>query len=397
MAKKRQKRDLDGRVVALLAVALVVVAGLMVYKLGSLVGGVSAAEHAVASTPVGWHGIYHQPLYLPLKLVRSIDFFIFNQHGQTLTRLPSVLFGILAIASFAWVVKLWHGTRTAILATCLFASSAWVLHVSRLASFDALYLWTIPALLVAQLKMQRSSTKPAIFYGSVLLWGLLLYIPGVIWLILPSLYWQRQAIKNGWRHFSRWWQRLAYLLLGLVWLPLLGHSIQNTAILRTWIGLPPHFSQPLTLLKNFAGVFVHLFIRGPEYPQLWLGRAPLLDVFALATCLIGLYFYAQHWRASRSRVLGTFFLLGAVLIALGGPVGLSLLVPVLYLVAATGIAYLIREWLQVFPVNPLARGFGLGIIILAVALSCTYNARAYYVAWPHNPVTPTVFRYHLEH
>jgi len=395
MAKKRQKKVVSRRSLTLLLIGLAAVVAMMIYKLGSLVGGVSAAEQAAATAPVGWHSIYHQPLDLPLKLVRLAVFSLFNDHDQTLTRLPNVLFGALAIISFGWVVKLWHGARTALFATALFATSAWVLHASRLATFDVMYLWTIPALLLAQAKMQRANNRAWVFYGSMLLWGLLIYIPGVVWLVLVSVWWQRAAIANGWRQFNRWWQRLAYLLAGLVWLPLLGYSLQNLTLLRTWLGLPLHFASALPLLKNFGGVFVHLFIRGPQYPQLWLERAPILDIFTAAMFLIGLYFYVQHWKASRSRVLGTFFVLGAVLVALGGSVGLSLLVPLLYLVAATGIAYLVREWLQTFPLNPLARSVGITIIVAAVALSCLYNLRAYFVAWPHNSVTTTVFRYHL--
>ncbi len=395
MVKKRTKWAVDRRTLMVLIASLALITWLMLYKLGSLVGGLSAGEINAAVAPVGWHGLYHYPLYLPLRLTRSVDFFLFAHHGQTLTRLPNVLFGILTIISFAWLVRLWHGTRTALFATALFATSAWVLHVSRLASFDVLYLCTIPVLLVSYLKMQRANNKAWVYYGSIMLLGLLLYVPGMIWLVLVSLYWQRQAIRNGWRYFKRWWQRLVYLLAGLIWLPLLINSLRNPDVLRNWLGLPLHFSPPLTILKQFIGVFVHLFIRGPQYPQLWLARAPIMDIFTLVTCLIGLYFYLQHRKAIRSRMLGSFFIVGAVLVALGGPVSLSLLVPILYLVAATGIAYLVREWTKVFPVNPLARGIGLGIIILAIALSCTYNLRSYFIAWPHNSVTPTVFRYHL--
>jgi hypothetical protein len=229
----------------------------------------------------------------------------------------------------------------------------------------------------------------------MLLWGLLVYIPGVIWLVLPAIYLQRGAIADGWRHFKRWWQRLAYLLTGIVWLPLLIITLSRPGNLVTWLGLPADLAAPLTLVKNFVGVFVHLFVRGPEYPALWVGRAPILDIFTLAACLVGIYFYATHRQAARSRLLALFFGLGVILVALGGPVGLSLLVPLLYLVAATGIAYLVREWLQVFPVNPLARKLGLGLVSLAIALACLYNLRAYFVAWPHNKVTETVFRYHL--
>jgi len=379
---------------ALLTFALAVVCCLLLYKLGSLVGGLSAGELTAARTPVGWHGLYNQPLYLPLNAVRSVAFFLFADHGQTLTRLPNAFFGLFTVCAFGWLAWLWHGRRTALFAGCLFATSAWVLHVSRLASFDVLYLWAMTTLLLAHVNLQRRTTNPVIFYGAILLWGLLLYVPGMIWLLLVEWWLQRHAILRGWRHFSRWWQRVTYLLCGIIWLPLLIDRLRSTMTLKAWLGLPQHFDPPLTLLKHFVGVFVHLFVRGPEYHDLWLGRAPLLGVFALVASLIGVYFYARNFRAGRSRLLGGFFLIGAVLVALGGPVGLSLLVPLMYLLAAAGIAFLLREWLRTFPFNPLARATGISLIVLAVALSCAYNLRAYFVAWPHNHDTKTVFRYH---
>ncbi len=395
MKRARQKLRQHRRLIIILAAAFAAVCFLLLYRLGSLTGGMSIGEVATARTLVGWHGIYHDPLYLPLELVRSAVFFLFPDHGQTLTRLPNVLFGLLAIISFGWLMRLWHGRRTAILATALFATGAWTLHASRLASFDALYFCAIPILLLTYVKMQRDNQKAWVFYGSMMAWGALLYVPGLIWLLVLTLYASRKAVVSGWQHFSSWWQRLGYLLIGIIWLPLLTFRLQDTELLKTWLGMPLDFAAPLTLLKQFMAVFVHLFVKGPEYPALWLGQAPILDIFTLAACLIGIYFYARNWKASRSRLLGSFFIVGAVLIGLGGPVGLSLLVPVLYLLAATGIAYLTREWLQTFPLNPLARGLGISLVVLAVVLSCTYNARSYFVAWPHNAITQATFRYRL--
>lgn len=373
--------------------ALALLAWLMLYKLGTLVPGLSVGEHVAATAPVGWHGIYHDALYLPLKAARSVDFYLFPSHGAFLTRLPNTIFGALAIISFAWLIWLWHGRRTALIAGLLFATGAWTLHASRLASFDVLYLAATPVILLMNVALHRRPDKTSAVYGSMLVWGLLLYIPGMVWLLLVNTYFQRKSIAEGWHHFNRWWQRGLYALAGFVWLPLLISNLRDTGLLKTWLGLPAHLDAPLMLLKHFAGVFVHLFIRGPQYPDMWLGRAPLLDVFTLAMFFIGLYFYAGHWQASRTRLLSGFFLVGAVLVALGGPVGLSLLVPLLYVVAATGITYLVKEWLKVFPLNPLARGLGLVLVTAAVALACTYNLRAYFVAWPHDDTTAAVFRY----
>ncbi len=385
----REHRRLFGWLLA----ALVVVSWLLLYKLGSLVGGLSQTEVTAATAPVGWHGIYHQPLDLPLKLARSVVFAPFPDHGQTLTRLPNVLFGALAIVSFGGLIRLWHGRRTAVLATALFAFGAWTLHVSRLASFDVLYLWAMPTLICSHYLLRKHYQSRAVWYGNIVVWGLMLYIPGLVWLVAADIVMQRRFLSLGWQHHKLWRQRLFSIFLGLLWLPLLAVNLARSGQAIAWLGLPAHFAAPLTVLKQFAAVPAHLFIRGPQYPELWLGKAPILDVFVLIACILGIYFYATHRQSPRSRYLAVLAFLGFLLVGLGGPVGLSLLVPLLYIAAATGIAYLLHDWLKTFPNNPLARSLGVGIVVFAVALSCLYNYRAYFIAWPHNAATKVTFQY----
>jgi len=248
--------------------------------------------------------------------------------------------------------------------------------------------------LLVHLGLQKRSS-PGIWYLCNLLNGFLLFVPGLVWLVILNAYLQRRLLANAWSQFDSFRQRAFYWLSLLIWLPLLLIDLTRPGQLRLWLGLPAHFVGPLTLLKQFVAVPVHLFIRGPQYPDQWLGRAPVLDIFTLMACLIGAYFYLSRLDSLRSRLLVSFFGLGIVLIGLGGPVGLSLLVPILYLAAATGIAYLLHDWLKVFPLNPIARGLGIGLITVAVGLACIYNLRAYFVAWPHNNVTKATFRYHL--
>lgn len=368
-------------------------AALMLFRLGSLAGGLSGSEQQVAATAYGWHGLWHQPLYLPLNFVRSVIFFSFTHHGQTLTRLPNVLFGALTITALAALLRFWYGGRTALLTAILFACGAWTLHASRLASYDVLYLLALPTVLLAQQALQKWSNCWLVYYGSLLVWLLLLFVPGTVWFVVLGIFWSRRAWWRAWAAFGAWWQRVLYILLTLPFLALLGHTLSLSGSLKSWLGLPDHLASPLQLLHQAGAVPYHLFIRGPLYPDLWLGRAPILDIFTLVVTAVGLYFYAQHWQAGRSRQLAALFLAGWAVVALNGPVGLSLLIPLLYLCAAAGIAYLLREWLVVFPLNPLARGVSIGLVSLLVAISCIYNLRAYFVAWAHDPATRTEFRY----
>ena len=380
------------RLIAWLVLGGAAVGWLLLYKLGSLTGGLSAGELSAANTPLGWHGIYHAPLDLPLKLVRSAVFYVFPDHGQTLTRLPNAIFGGLAIISFAWLMDLWHGRRTAILAGVLFATGAWTLHASRLASFEVLYLWATPTLLLTHVLINRYGNKGVVWYGSLLVWGMMIYIPGMVWLLLIELFLLRSAMLKASKHFGVL-RSATYLLLALAGLSLLVWDLRRPGQLIHWLGAPQHLGTPLHTAKLLAAVPLHLFVRGPQYPDLWLSRVPILDIFTLAVCAVGIYFYLIHLKAARSRLLAAMALVGTVLVGLGGPVGLSLLVPLLYVGAAAGIAYLLREWLKVFPYNPLARGLGIGLVCVVIGLSSLYNLRAYFIAWPHNEVTRTVFRY----
>jgi len=392
--RRRLKSVIIGRT-GLVGAGLVLLIALLVYKLGNLVGGVSLTELTTATTPVGWHGIYHHPQYLPLELFRSATFFVFSHHGQILTRMPNLLFGFMSIISFACLISIWHSRRTALLSTILFATAAWTLHVSRLASFDVLYLWAIPTLLLTYNLLHRYPASKLIWYGSLAAWLLLLYVPGMIWLLLIGTIIEYSVIAKAWRTHQLWREVPLSLLLVAVGLPLLVFDLTRPGRLAQWLGAPDHYPSLMTLLRHEAAVPYHLFVRGPLYPELWLGRAPLLDIFTLVLAVIGICFYVLHWQATRTRLLAALFVISGLLVGLGGQVSFSLLVPLMYVAAATGLAYLIHEWFKTFPRNPLARGVGLGIIGLAVALSCVYNLRAYFVAWPHNATTRSVFRYRL--
>lgn len=380
------------RTILLVLVSVLTVINLLIYKLGSLTtGGLSHGEWLVSKATNGWHGIYHDPLYLPMGVVRSTVNLLANQHSQFTTRLPSVIIGALTIIIFAWLIRLWHGTRTAMLGTLMFATSAWVLHVSRLASYDVVYLLVIPALLLSVAAMQRYANRPLVLYGSMLIWGSLIYVPGVVWLVALTIFWERRAIKLGWKHLGNAKGRLLYVLSGLIWLPLL--FLNHKGLETTWLGIPEHIGSLPTLAANFGSVFYNLLVHGPRDATLWLSNAPLLDVFTLVMLVMGVYFYIKHWRVGRARILLSYLILGSIIISLGGPVGLSLLVPLLYICAATGVAYLIHDWLQIFPFNPLARIIGISLVVSVISLSCVYNLRSYFVAWPHNALTQSTFHY----
>lgn len=374
-------------------VAVAVIGLVMLFKLGSLTGGLSASEVQAANQVVGWHGLFREPFYLPLKLIQSVCFWLRPNHGQFLTRLPNAVLGGLTCLEFITLVRLWHGRRIAWLGGALFITAAWVLHSSRLASFDVSYLWLLPTLLLANGVLNRFGQRRLVWQIYWLGLTVVLYIPGAIWFVLIEVWFSRRLIIKCWQQFKSWRTRLLTAVLPLLLSLFLLFDLSRPGQLKQWLGLPTHFASAKLLLKHFVAVPVHLFVRGPEYPTIWLAKAPVLDVFTLAVCLIGLFFYAQHLGSSRAKRLALFLAFGWILIALGGAVPLSVLVSLLYIVAATGVAFLLQKWLRVFPINPVVRSLGIILLSLMVVAAALYNLRAYFVAWPHNPTTVTTFRY----
>lgn len=365
----------------------------MLYRLGSLTGGLSAGEQLVGRMTLGWHGLYADPFYLPLKIVRSVIFFGFNHHGQTIIRLANVIVGLITIGAFIGLIKKWHGNRIALLAGVLFATTTWVLQVSRIASYDVVYLAALPLLLLSQALIHKSTKPGRYIYVAVLVWGSLLYVPGMVWFIGLALFWERRNILAAWRAQRLWWHKALLGAASLWWLPLLLiHLLRSSSNAATWLGLPSKLADAPAILHATLAVPYQLFVRGPLDPTLWLSRLPLLDIGSLALLIVGAFFYLRHFRSTRTQILASYAVLGAVLIGLGGAVSLSLVVPLLFIAAATGIAVLLHDWLKTFPVNPIARNFGVVLIALLVLASGYYNLDRYFVAWPNSTQTQAVFR-----
>jgi hypothetical protein len=201
--------------------ACFIVGCVMFYKLGSLTNGLSMSESTVATNVYGWHGLYRMPLFLPIDAVRSVIFRLFTVHTPIIIRSSSVIFGFLSIISFGLLLWLWHGSRIATLGTILFVSSAWSLHISRIGTNDVIYLLAPTLLLLSCLALHRKSENYIVLYSVIIISGILLYIPGMIWFIVINTILQRKDILKGWKRLDVMWKQILAVLLSAIWLPLL--------------------------------------------------------------------------------------------------------------------------------------------------------------------------------
>jgi hypothetical protein len=119
---------------------------------------------------------------------------------------------------------------------------------------------------------------------------------------------------------------------------------------------------------------------------------PILDIFTSVMVVLGIYnFYVNERKLDRVRFLLGTISLACILIALGGSVGIEILIPFVYLLAASGIAYLMNQWFVIFPSNPIARFSAWIMIILIVSTAAFYNLKSYFVAWANAPATKSYY------
>lgn len=377
--------------ILLVTAAFVLLFLLLWFRLGSLTYGYAAnVEVTGQQAAKSWHSIMANPLNAPYTVVQHIVL-LTGHHGVTSMRLVTTMWAIVAMVLFYLVARQWHSVRVAALATWLFITSSWFLHTARLATPEILWLVSILALVVLFSPRRDGFDNRLSFPLLIGTLGATMYVPGMIWLILLSIFLRRENIADAWYAAGGFFIRSVSIIGGLLLLAPLGRAFYlSPSLIKQWAGIQT-METPLLIARQFFAVPKHLFVSGPFDPVHWLGRLPLLSVFEIVMFVLGATFYATHLKAARSRFIIILSLLAWLVIGLGGAVSLSLIVPAVYLILTTGIAYMLHEWFKVFPHNPVARSIGVAIIAVAILLTSVYQTRSYFVAWRYSPDTAGAF------
>ncbi len=360
---------------------------LLWYGLAQILPEITVAEAKQAASSASTKTIIENPLGLPHKVLQHISQKLLP--GAFGIRLASTIFGFLVVVSFYLITKSLYAGRVALLGTLAFATSAWFLSIARSGVDASMYflLFVTGACLMWVRKSENSALS--ITVTSMLLL-LLLYIPGLIWIIIPLVFWQSGVFLN---KFHR--KRIVYLgLLGicmifaLIPLSILLYNEHSLAL--TYFGLPKEFPGITHIARNFVGILVNLFVRGPDDPTVWLGRVPLLNLFATVMFFVGMYSFMK--RKKLDRVAGSIFIIIAslVLVSLGGAVMIAILIPFIFLIVTEGISFLLQQWGTVFPRNPIGRTIGVGLMTIVVLISSAQGISQHFIAWPNTPATRQV-------
>lgn len=332
--------------------------------------------------------IIENPLYAPFKIVQYLVIQL-NAGSVYLFRLVAALFGIITIVLFYLLARYWFSPLISWLSTLMYATSTLYLHHARLAVASILVPMLLLGILWATWYMNKTKTSNVSLVIFMMVFAIALYIPGIVWFMLLTVIIQRRHLVKGIKNSSWVFLLIGSLLAMAVILPLAWAFYLNTSLLLDWLALPNTLSIK-DIMKNILSVPLALTVQSPLNPVFNLGRLPIIDILTLALIILGTYAYSIRIKLMRTRTLAIAVLVSWLLIAFG-KVDYAILLPLIYLLTAGGILFLIQQWYSVFPKNPIARNVGLLLLISVISISVFYNLNRYFVAWQHNPATKEAF------
>ena len=358
---------------------------LYLFKIGSLIRGDGFRESIEYLGINGLSDLNSDISYGPIKFLQLLMVKI-DEPNSTLLRLVSATLVIGSVILFYRLMRKWHTPRIAILSSILFATSSYSLHMGRYSLATASLMLVFPALLLfgTWLKSKRNVQK-IIFIGPAT--ALSLYIPGIYIVILALVLIFRQRLLLAVQHMKRTQLYMGMSATGLVLLPLILAIIQNPNNLKYLSGLdsiPRSFKAFYDSLAQLPIDFVYSAnIEGYK----WLTGSPILDVASIILLILGTYAYIRGEHPLRIRLIGIGVGLSWFIIMFSSTIDYALILPLVYVVIANGIAYLLQTWFTVFPKNPAARRTGvITVAILVLAISAFHGYR-FFEVWPNTPET----------
>lgn len=376
----------------LLAISLFVVAlsyVLLFRSLGTLLPGYDLAEVTSKAQSISLRTIYENPVDAPYKLLvwtgNKLD-----HHGLLVTRIAAGLLAIPVAVLFYWVALHWYSKRVAFLSSILFISSSGFLHFGRFGTGLILQMSTL-LLISAVFLYRRAKHETLMAYMFATILAVCLYIPGFVWIVTVGAVVLRRSIPGVLAKLGKTHAALIGLLVLAIVAPLLWVGFHTSSVALAILGLPTALPSIREVVSEILHLGSSIVYRGYWDPAYWLYGSPLLNIGEVILFVAGLFMLINKPILRQNYFILGALALGSALVVLGGSVTIALLVPLIYLVIAGGIFYLLDQWLTVFPRNPVARYIGIGIICILAAFSAMYHLRAYYTAWPNNPKTKQVY------
>jgi 4-amino-4-deoxy-L-arabinose transferase-like glycosyltransferase len=377
------------RPVLLGIIALILVTGLMGFRLASLTPGLSTPEIATYESADSFTDILDNSVNAPYKTAVFLSTRILN--NALGLRLVSAILGVITVTLFyIFAYKLLKPT-VAIGVTALFATSSMLLHTTRLATPDVM-LFSLLALMAIGYIVRFDKHHAVAWIAATIIIALSLYVPGMVIFILAGAIWQFRHVRRTFEELRPLIIIICATILSLLVAPIVVNLIRSPELWRAYLGIPSELAPVSSMVKEVGIGLSSLFLLAPEDPIRWLGRQPALEVFSIVMFLFGLLTLLRQYKLDRLWALFGIFIL--TLIWTGFTVNyltILTILPFVYIVVGIGIENISGQWLHIFPRNPIARATGISLVVIALVLAINFQMQRYFIAWPNNSDTKQAF------
>jgi len=381
------------RTMLLSIVGVFTVLVLMLFQLDSLTPGLSQGEIMTYESASSVSNIVDAPVNAPYKIAVFVSTQVFDSAFGL--RLVGALVGAATILLFYVGAIRLYGSLVALATTALFATSTYLLVMTRSATSTVMLL-SLLGVMAAGYFIRFGKRKDIAWIIAAIVLGLSLYVPGLVLFILPIAIWQFPQVRKTFESLQPPAIIASSVLFGLLLVPLLVSLVRDPSLWQAYLGLPSSFA-PVNEMARYAGTaLLSLFIISPNDPSMWLGRQPILDVFATTMFLYGLLSLLQKYKLDRFWIVIGIFAITILWIGVTtNRYALLILLPFVYIVIGFGIQKLIDQWMSVFPRNPIARYTGAALLAVVIVSAINFQIHRYFVAWPNADATKQALMYEI--
>ena len=349
----------------------------------------TATLHHLETFPNPTERMINAPYLIPAYIIGS------NINEMLIgARITSVVFCLIATVALFILLKRWFSIQIASVGSLLFITSSWVLAISHQATPLILLVLT-PLVLIISLTRFANEKKHS--YGAFLQLicavALALYVPYMFWPVavvsgtVALLYRHKLATLN------RKQIVVAAIVFAALLVPLFISITQYPGQIKEVLGIPIAMPSLGEYSNNFMWQFSTLFFVSQPFPELYLGRLPLLDIFSVAMTLLGIYHFAKYMPKRRKFSFAVLIAVLLIIVPLSIPYQppMTAYIAIIYIFIAAGVYELLQQWFNFFPRNPFARNTAVVLVSVLIGMAALYNLQKFYIAWPNAPETKAVY------
>ena len=379
------------------SILFVVASFLLTFRLTSVPKNLNLNEltvyHKLTTNFYTFHYLIHH-LSSGLFLVYPVVLNYLDLHSLFLIRLSGLFCGLAAVSLFYYIAKTLTDQFISIISTALFATSVWFMQIVRNSLNLEFYSFAILVAIYLSILYYRKKNLNFLAIFAAIIFGLSLYIPGMIWFSILFIAINFRVLKLETKilpNKTKLWSLTIFIILLLP----IGYEVFKNHNLAYSILFLPHSIHIHSLLRQFIYYPKYLFVQNNQALAFSIGRLPFIHFAQLILIAFSGIWVYRNWKNPLTQYIYLSLALGWLLSALNGDASIYIVLPLLSLLVAVGLSYIYSEWKKIFPRNPYPDFAAKIMLGLLTGIIVFYQILLYFIVWPYTTQVLAIYTHHL--